>query len=85
MVLEVTGEWSSGVGAANELANATPSPSSPATAARCVLNCRVYVPRGGETIAIMKQKRCGFDEMEVVGMAYMFWRRTRHTYSKMDK
>lgn len=47
MVLEVTGEWSSGVGAANELANATPSPSSPATAARCVLNCRVYVPRGG--------------------------------------
>ena len=40
MVVEeaaVTGEWSSGVGAGPELANATSSPSSSAAAARCVL------------------------------------------------
>ena len=32
----------------------------------------------------MKHERHGFDEMEALGMASVFWRPTRQTYSKMD-
>jgi hypothetical protein len=32
----------------------------------------------------MEQERRGFDEMEALAMASMFWRRSRHTNSKMD-
>jgi hypothetical protein len=38
--------------------------------------------QGRETIAIMDEERKGFDEMEA--LASLFWRRSRHTNSKID-
>jgi hypothetical protein len=44
--------------------------------------CRV--PVSAETIAIMKQQRSGFDKLEALPMASLFWRRSQQTNSKMD-
>jgi hypothetical protein len=37
-----------------------------------------------ETIAIMKQQRSGFDKLEALPRASLFWRRSQQTNSKMD-
>jgi hypothetical protein len=37
-----------------------------------------------EIIAIMEEERRGFDEMEALALASIFWRRRRQTNSKMD-
>jgi hypothetical protein len=38
----------------------------------------------GETIAIMKQQRSGFDKLEALPRASLFWRRSQLANSKMD-
>jgi hypothetical protein len=37
-----------------------------------------------EIIAIMKEERRGFNEMEALALASLFWRRRRQTNSKID-
>jgi hypothetical protein len=39
---------------------------------------------GWEIIAIMEEERRGFDEMEALTLASLFWRPSRQTNSKMD-
>jgi hypothetical protein len=38
----------------------------------------------GEIIAIIEEERRGFDEMEALALASLFWRRSRQTNSKID-
>jgi hypothetical protein len=37
-----------------------------------------------EIIVIIEEERRGFDEMEALALAYLFWRRRRQINSKMD-
>jgi hypothetical protein len=44
----------------------------------------VVVPAGGETIAIIKHHRNGFEELEALPRASLFWRRRQQAITKMD-